>query len=143
LIVVDSNVLIYAVGYEHPLQSQCRLLVGAVRDGAVAATTTSYVIQEFVHVYARSRPRSEAARLGRRYATLFAPLLPAGEGDIGTALTLFERHEQLDAADALLAATTLANEAEAFVSADCGFANIPRLRHVVPGTPEFERLLAG
>jgi predicted nucleic acid-binding protein len=142
LIVVDSNVLVYAVGRRHPLQEHCRLLVVAVRDGVVAATSTAYVIQEFVHVYARSRPRPDAARLGRRYATLFAPLLSTREDELRTAFNLFERYPGLDAADALLAATALANDAEALVSADVGFASVPRLRHVLPGTPEFERLLA-
>lgn len=79
--------------------------------------------------------------LGRRYATLFRPLLVSGEAELEAALALFARHEELDAFDALLAATAVANDAEALVSADSAFASVPRLNHVAPGTPEFERLL--
>ncbi len=43
---------------------------------------------------------------------------------------------------AVLAATALANDAAALVSADAGFAVVPGIRHVAPGTDAFTHLLA-
>jgi predicted nucleic acid-binding protein len=142
VIVLDTTVLAYAVGGEHPLRDPSRHLVEAIRDGVVTATTTVDVIQEFAHGYARRRPRAVAAAHARRYATLLAPLLTPSETDLDAGLRLFEDNERLDAFDAVLAATAIANQADALVSADRAFASVRRLPHVIPGTPEFDRLLA-
>lgn len=91
MIVLDTTVLVYAKGAEHPLRDPCRDLVAAIADERIAATTTAEVIQEFVHVRARRRDRSDAAALGRvtmpncsrRYS-------PSIEATSKRGLTLFE-----------------------------------------------------
>jgi predicted nucleic acid-binding protein len=99
------------------------------------------VVQEFVHAYSRRRERSTAAEHGRRYATLLAPLLEPDERALLLGLDLFERHEGLDAFDAVLAATAIHAGAEALVSADRAFAGVEELRHVDPLDAEVETLL--
>ena len=142
MIVVDTSVLVYAVGSEHPLRDPSRRLIDAVEHGRVDATTTPEVIQEFAHVRARRRGRRETASLAREFVDLLEPLLTTETEHLRDALALFARHETLDAFDAMLAATAVSVEAEALVSADLGFASVPRLRHVVPGTREFNELVA-
>ncbi len=117
-------------------------MVAAILDGSITATTTIDVIQEFAHGYARRRPRAVAVQHALRYATLLTPLLAATDRDLLTGLRLHKNHERLDAFDAVLAATAIAHDAEALVSADPAFTSIRGLAHVVPGTGEFERLLA-
>lgn len=75
MIVLDTTVLVYAVGGDHPLAGPCRRLVDAIGEGRLEATTTAEVIQGFVHVRARRRTRHDAAELGRSYAELLSPLL--------------------------------------------------------------------
>lgn len=82
MIVLDTTVLVYAKGAEHPLRDPCRDLVAAIADERIAATTTAEVIQEFVHVRARRRDRSDAAALGRDYAELLSPLLTINRGHL-------------------------------------------------------------
>ena len=130
MIVLDTTVLAYAIGTEHPLREPSRRLLEAIGEGAVTATTTVDVIQEFVHGHAR------------RYVTLLAPLLSPAEADLAAGLQLFERQERLDAFDAVLAATAMAHEAKAFVSADRAFASVRRLPFVELGSNEFDALLA-
>jgi uncharacterized protein len=142
VIVLDTTVLAYAVGTEHPLRDPSRRMVAAIRDGSITATTTVDVIQEFAHGYARRRPRATAVQHALRYVTLLAPLLAASDRDLVAGLRLYREHERLDGFDAVLAATAIAHRAEALVSADRAFASIRQLAHVVPGTPEFDRLLA-
>lgn len=142
MIVLDSNVLAYAVGAAHPLVEPCRRLVEAITEGRIRATTTVEAIQELVHVRSRRRPRHEATQLGRWSHNLLSPLIVVDEDDLEQGLRLFERHAGLDSFDAVLAAAVLRRDVEAFVSADRAFAAVPRLRHVDPATPALDELLS-
>lgn len=130
MIVLDTTVLVYAVGDDHALREPARLILGAVRDGRVQATTTVETVQEFVHVRARRRDRADAAALGRAYADLLAPLLVASEDDLAAGLRLYERYPELGAFDAVLAAASVRARAEALVSADRSFAGVRDLPFV-------------
>ncbi len=141
MIVLDTTVLVYAKGAEHPLRGPCRDLVAAIAAGEVVATTTAEAIQEFVHVRARRRERSDAAALGRDYAELLSPLLPVAREHLERGLALFERSKRLGAFDAVLAAAALDAGATALVSADGGFAELAGLSHVAPDAPGVASLL--
>jgi len=142
VIVVDTTVLVFAVGADHPHVEPSRRLLQAVAAGDVHATTTYEVIRGFAHVRARRRGRSDARRLARSFAQLLAPLLAFGDGDLDLGLRLFERHEQLGAFDAFLAAAALRHDASTVVSADSGFSAVRELEHVEPTEEAIERLLA-
>lgn len=142
MIVVDTPVLAYALGGEHALRAPSARLLEAVAGGTVEATTTVEVIQEFAHVRARRFPRAEAVRVARAFARLLAPLLPTSEDALERGLSIYERNSSLGSFDSVLAATAIVNGAQALLSADSAFAPVPELRHVIPGTPDFERLIA-
>lgn len=137
MIVLDTTVLVYAVGDDHPLRSPCRRVIELMQSGELAATTTVEVIQEFVHVRARRRTRKDAAALGVDLATLLSPLLRPDGDDLRRGLEIFEQTEAVGAFDAVLATTALRAGAAALVSADRGFAAVPGLRHLDPGDPNF------
>lgn len=140
MIVLDTTVLVYAMGAEHPLREPCRELIAAIAEGAIQATTTVEVIQEFVHVRARRRGRKDAAAAGRDYAELLAPLLSVAREDLQQGLALFERSDRLGAFDAVLAAAATAASASALISADTAFAGSAALEHVVPDAAGVARL---
>jgi predicted nucleic acid-binding protein len=141
VIVLDTTVLVYAVGGEHELRDSCRRLVDAVGGGVLAATTSVEVIQEFVHVRARRRDRADAASLGRAWTALLSPLLVVSREDVEVGLGLFERHRELGAFGAVLAAATLAAGASALVSSDAAFSAVAGLRVVRPATSAIDDLL--
>ena len=63
MIVLDTTVLVYATGSDHPLREPCRRLVDAVANGVLTARTTVELIQELMHVRARRvGDRHEPAR---------------------------------------------------------------------------------
>jgi hypothetical protein len=142
MILLDTTVLAYAVGEEHPLRDPCRRLLAAHADGRIEATTTVEVVQELVHVRARRRDRADAAALGRQVAEAFALIVTTAE-DLERGLALFERHPALGAFDAVLAAVAIGHSADALVSADRAFARVPGLRWVDPGSTELDRLIGG
>jgi len=142
MIVLDTTVLLYAKGADHPLRETCRRLIEAIRVGRVRATTTPEVVQEFVHVRARRRDRSEAVGLGHAYAGLLAPLTVVDEQVLRAGLEIFHDIPRLGAFDAVLAAAALAIDAQALVTADVAFSDLGALLAVAPGTPAFDELLA-
>jgi uncharacterized protein len=142
VIILDTTVLVYAVGGEHPLAEPARGLLSAVEARRVRATTTPEVVQEFVHVRARRRSRADAADLGRAFATLLSPLISPDEDDLRLGLELFRASDDLGAFDGVLAATAVRHGAEALVSADAAFGGVTELRHVpLSQSPEALRLL--
>jgi len=142
VILLDTTVLVYAKGQDHALREPCRELIQAIAERRIEATTTVEVVQEFVHVRARRRDRSDAAALGRDYAELLSPLLNVTAQDLTNGLALFERTQDLGAFDAVLAASVARNGISAVVSADRGFARIPEISHVVPDRDGLSTLLA-
>lgn len=124
MIVVDTTVLVYAVGDLHTLRDPARILLAAAAGGSARVSTTPDVIQEFAQVRARRRDRSDAAALAASYADLLSPLLEVGEVDLREGLRLFARSDTLGAFDAVLAAVTLRAGATALVSADRAFAGV-------------------
>ncbi|MDP2709677.1 MAG: type II toxin-antitoxin system VapC family toxin [Solirubrobacteraceae bacterium] len=140
MIVLDTTVLVYALGSDHPLREPCRNLIGAVAAGRIAATTTVEVLQEFTHVRSRRRDRAEAALLARDYLDLLAPLLVVGEDDLQEGLRLYARSERLGAFDAVLASAAGRAGAAAVVSADAAFAEADVAR-VMPDADGVARLL--
>jgi uncharacterized protein len=143
MIVLDTTVLVYAKGADHPLRDPCRRLIDAIAHGRLEATSTVEVIQEFVHVRAQRRERSDAVALGSDYADLLAPLLMVDEERLRRGLALFEHNERLGAFDAILAATAIDLDSSALVSADGAFADVPGLTHVVPHDAGVKKLLEG
>lgn len=141
MIVLDTTVLVYAKGVDHPLRDPCRKLIAAIAERQVEATTTVEAIQELVHVRTRRRGRADAATLGRDYAELLSPLLAVTREDLDRGLALYERSERLGAFDAVLAAAAEAAGAEALVSADDGFAELKAVKHVAPDAAGLATLL--
>lgn len=143
MIVLDTTVLVYAVGDDHRLRDPARAIVEAVEEGTAQATTTVEAIQEFVHVRARRRGRADATALGRAYAALLSPLLQPSEEQLVAGLRLFEGADALGAFDAVLAAAAIAADAEALVSADRSFDDVRGLRWIDLAGGELASLLAG
>ena len=142
MIVLDTTVLVHALGTDHPLREPCQELIRAIAGGTVLATTTIEVIQEFTHVRARRRDRKDAAGLARDYIELLSPLLIVGETDLREGLRLLEEGTAFGSFDAVLAAAAHAAGAEALVSADAGFSGIAAVRHVVPDADGVRGLLS-
>lgn len=141
--VLDTSVLAYAVGAEHPLREPSRRIVEAIRSGEATATTTAGVIQEFVGIRSRRRSRSDAVAFGRDFAALLSPLAPVEESDLDLGLRIFERSDRLGSFDAILAAVAINRDVEALISSDQGFRGVRRLHHVDIGGPELDGILGG
>lgn len=139
MILLDTTVLVYAVGDAHPLRDPCRAVLAALAAGRIEATTTVEVVQEFVHIRSRRRDHADAARLGRQYLDALAPVTTTTD-DLDRGLGLFEAHPSIGAFDAVLAAVALGHNATALISADRAFGVVPGLAWVDPASRALEDL---
>jgi len=140
VILLDTTVLLYAIGDEHAVRAPCAALIDAHGDGRVELTTTVEVVQEFTHVRSRRKGRADAVGIARAYARLFELLMTRPE-DLQRGLALYEDHPRVGAFDAVLAGVALNRGAEALVSADRAFAEITGLRHHAPDDPAIAALI--
>ena len=82
VIVLDTTVLVYAVGDDHELREPARrVVVTAVESGTAQATTTVEAIQEFVHVRARRRGAIRCRRARTRLRHASQPIASAVGGE--------------------------------------------------------------
>ncbi len=124
MIVLDTSVLVYAVGDAHPLKVPCQGLIGLIMQGALEATTTPEVIQEFVHVRSRRRSRENAVGFARDFAGLLQPLTLVEDTDLRAGLEIFEQVPEIGSFDAVLAAVARRIGATRLVSADRRFGSV-------------------
>ncbi|MFV2064310.1 MAG: type II toxin-antitoxin system VapC family toxin, partial [Chloroflexota bacterium] len=103
MILLDTTVLVYAVGVDHPLRAPAQWLLRAHGARDIEATTTAEVLQEFLHVRSRRRSRSEAASLVQEFVDAF-DVIRTSPADLVAGADLYVRHPGLGAFDAVLAA---------------------------------------
>lgn len=142
LIVVDTTVLVYATGGDHPLRHPARQVIEALGRGDLQGTTSVEVIQEFANVRARRSDRAAAAHLAMEFAALLSPLVTIGEDELTSGLQIWHKTPSLGAFDAVLAAVAR-NHAATLVSGDKAFAYVAGLDHVPLDDQTVSRLLSG
>jgi len=141
MILLDTNVLIYAEGREHPHRDACTALIAASAKAELAANVDVETLQELLHVYDKRGERNRGLAVIARLRTIFHNPVPITALDIDRAAELLSRHQSLAARDAIHAAVALNRDAEAFVSADKAFATVEGLNSVDPVT--FAKQLLG
>ncbi len=140
MILLDANVLIYAVGGEHPLKPVAADLVSLAHE--LPLRTTRGAIEEFAHAYARrGRPRSDTVDYVVAWSEAFDPILVPSEEDFSAAFDLWQKFERLDVFDAFLAAIALRTEAP-LISADRAYADVADLKFLDLADPDLLERLA-
>jgi len=123
MLILDTSVLVYASGEEHPLREPAVRLLRDVVSARVSATTTPEVLQEYAHVRARRRSRGDAFAQVERFAALLSPLTVVSSRDVLEGLRLWEEKPSLGSFDAVVAAVAMAHGC-AVVSSDRAFGSV-------------------
>lgn len=142
VLLIDTNVLMYASGPEHPLREPSVRIITLIGERRLEATSTTEAIQEFAHIFARRRGRLASRQQSMTYAALLAPLRVAEQEHLEAGLRLWADNEQLGAFDAVLAAVALDTKYATIVSADRAFASVTGLNHVFPDDDGVASLLS-
>ena len=88
---IDTSVIMYAGGAEHPHRASCQRVLERVADRSLEAVTSTEVVQEILHRFARGQ-RETGQRMARSVLNLFDDLLPVDRQSVGEAVSLFARH---------------------------------------------------
>ena len=132
MILIDTNVLMYVAGREHPNRADSVSLLQRVADGDLDAAIDAEVLQEILHRY-RGLGRWED---GRRVYDLVRALIPdvvdIDAATMDRAAWLMGRYPTLTVRDAVHAASALEVGAEALCTWDTDFDAITEIRVVRP-----------
>ena len=132
LILIDANVLMYAVGAEHPHKQPCVRLLERIGAGEVEAVVDAETLQELLHRYRSLNRWSEAERLYGLTRRLFPQIVSITGETLDAAKLLMSRHPHLAARDAVHAAAVHLNDLTAICSYDRDFDVIGNLVRVEP-----------
>ena len=129
---LDTNVFLCAAGGKHPLRDPCQHILRRVADNQLQATTSAEVVQEVLYVLWRRGLRSEAVALARDILGLFPALLEVGAREMAMACDLLAADPELPPRDAVHAATMLAHEVTAIITADAHFDRLDQVKRFPP-----------
>lgn len=142
-VLLDTNVILYALGGPHTQAEPCRRILELVGDGRLQAEAPVDIVQEILHHRNRRLgDRAQAARDAQAAATL-CRLHAVEPQDAREAARLFADSPRLSARDAIFAAIATRHGLQNILSADADFDNLPGLRRIDPSDTAAVASLAG
>lgn len=131
-IFIDTAIIMYAAGGDHPLRTPSRDILQRVGDGDLDGVISVEVIQEIVHRFARIG-RSEIGHAQAIEAMdLFAPVLPVTHALIRRVPELAARYPSLDSRDVVHLATCVHEGITTIISPDRAFDQVAEVRRIDP-----------
>ena len=132
MILVDSNIFMYAAGAPHPHKQPCLDFLRRAAAGEVEVTLNSEVLQEILHRY-RALNRWPEGRQAYDQARRIVPLtIPITVEVLDRSRRLLDECARLMSRDALHAAVVEIHRLDAICSYDRDFDQISRLRRIEP-----------
>ena len=131
-IFIDSNILMYVAGREHPLREPSRRSLRRVRDGKLDACTSTEVLQEILYRYSSLGRLDFAGEVYDLFVEVCPVVLGVTLADTDRARDLVCGGTGASARDAVHAAVMLNNDVEWIATFDAGFDEIPGVRRMKP-----------
>ena len=131
-VFIDTAVIMYASGGEHPLRGPCEDVLTRVADGELDAVISVEVIQEILHRFISIR-RSELGEVQASEAMdFFAPVLPITHALMRRVPELGRKYPALSARDLIHVATCIHEGITEIISPDLGFDQVAEVRRIDP-----------
>lgn len=135
MILIDTNVIMYAAGAEHPNKRPSVALLERVAAGDVEATIDAEALQEILHRYRAIGRWDDGRRVYDLTRQLFPSVVPITAEVVDRARRVLETDDRLMARDALHAAVVMIEGFDAVCSYDRDF---DRIRGIVRREPDTE-----
>lgn len=132
MILIDSNIFMYAAGAEHPHKKPSLTFLERVACGDVEAAVDAKALQEILHRYRAINRWGDGRHvydLARRIVTV---VIPITEEAVDAARVLLDGDDRLMARDALHVAVASLHAADAICSYDRDFDGIEGVRRIEP-----------
>jgi predicted nucleic acid-binding protein len=131
-VLLDSNVILYALGGPHAQAEPCRRILELAGEGSLRAEAPVDIVQEILHHRTRRLgDRAQATKDALAAATL-CRLHAVEPQDAREAARLFGASPRLSARDAIFAAIATRHGLTTILSADADFDGLPGLQRIDP-----------
>jgi len=125
--LIDTNVIVYALGKSHPLKENSRRILADVATGSLEATLDVETLQEILHLYSSRRERKKGFETVDDLLVLISSPIAIQREDIEEASKLMAQYSFLGARDAIHAAVVITHRLEGIITADRVFGRIRNL----------------
>lgn len=130
MILVDSNVLMYAASSEHPHKAPAVSFLNKVARGEVPAAIEAEVLQEIIHCYRSLNRWIEGRRVYSLARSIFPEVLAVTAEVMDRAKELVDAYASLSARDAIHAAVVNVYRLDGICTFDRDFDAIRDCRRV-------------
>lgn len=135
-VLVDTNVILYAIGGPHPYAEPCRRILALAGEGRFEMEAPVDLVQEILHHRTRRLGDRRQAAADARAAAALCRLHAVEPQDAEQAAELFAASSRLSARDAVFAAVALRHDLDTILSADDDFDGRSDLRRLDPADRE-------
>ena len=125
MILIDSNVFMYAAGAPHPNKNSSVALLEFVARGKVDAAIDAEVLQEILHRYRSIRRWKDGRALYDLVRSVVTNVIPVTAEILDETRVILDAHTSIAARDALHAAAARRAGASCICSFDRDFDRIP------------------
>ncbi len=132
---IDTAVVMFAAGREHPLRLPCQEVLRDVSVGDVDAVTSAEVIQEILHRFSGTQHRDIGVTMAENTLELFSPVLSITHAVMSRMPQLMLENPHLTARDVVHVATCKEFQIETIVSPERGFDAVAGLHRIDPASP--------
>lgn len=133
LFFLDANIIMYALGKEHPFKSPCRKYLEKIKKAEITVVANTEVLQEILHRYFSIRMPIIAEEAYSATKIICKEIYPVTVAETEKALALLKEFPSINARDAIHAATMLNNGIEKILSADPHFDLLRGIKRIGPG----------
>ena len=134
VVFVDTNILMYVAGREHPHQETCRQALALIAQEVVEAVASTEVHQEILLRYLSLGRPEDARSVSETLQSIVPRTLAVDLADIVKARDLSSIYPTLPARDLVHAAVMLNNGITAILSVDKHFDSIREIVRLAPET---------
>ncbi|MBI2856480.1 MAG: type II toxin-antitoxin system VapC family toxin [Chloroflexi bacterium] len=131
--LLDTNVMMYALGKPHPYKAPCQKIMEMSERALREFTIDVEILQEILHTFWLRQEREKGIQKVKDLLLIFPDTVPVGAREISTAMGIFGQYHRLSSRDAIHAAVVMIHGLEGIVSADRAFDQVPGLRRYDPG----------
>ena len=133
-VFIDTAVIMYAAGAEHPLREPSRRVLSRIGTGELDGVISVEVVQEILHRFSGVRRREVGEAQARDAMDFFAPVLPVTHALMRRVPDLAARYPSLAARDLVHVATCIHDGITEIISPDRGFDGVAEIRRIDPAT---------
>lgn len=130
--LVDTNIIMYAVGKPHALKGPCKNVLQKVVHGLISANIDVEVLQELLYVYDSRGERKKGLNMVKENLILFPHPFAIGKNEIVKARDLMTKYRALTTRDAIHCAVVINSNLEGMISTDKDFDIVKEINRFNP-----------